>query len=483
MSRNVALVVLDTVRKDYFDLYAPRLRARSDTSFEQCRAASSWSVPSHTSMFTGDLPSVHGANAEHFDADFDFGEHVRDRTFLSTLPARTTIGLSANAYMNTTFGFDALFDEFDDFSIGSHTAESLFPSGLTVHDYEPNGDPPLPLRYLSYVRAALAHERPGRSLANVAWTKVGRHYKRLPLPEVVDDGASAISRAAVERTSAAEEPFFLFANFMDAHTPLRPLYQYDNSLYSVPRDWSSTHVDKWELNLDGLGDETYARRYRALYGAAIDYLDRQVDEMIDAIQRATDRETTFVIVSDHGHELGYPSDGGRFHHTGSLSEALLHTPCEVVNAPDGSPDTVERRVSQLDLGALLRRVARGEAIDESTFADRVAAELVGLLGVEDGTWGREFSDAEFAHWNRMIRCLYHRDVKIQWDSLGTSTVYATDPRRPSWQGRIGDCDVPDWARRQFETDIQTYKRSADSADQDLEFDDAVADRLETLGYL
>lgn len=34
MKRNVALVVLDTVRKDYFDEYAPRLRRASDSSFE-----------------------------------------------------------------------------------------------------------------------------------------------------------------------------------------------------------------------------------------------------------------------------------------------------------------------------------------------------------------------------------------------------------------------------------------------------------------
>lgn len=102
--------------------------------------------------------------------------------------------------------------------------------------------------------------------------------------------------------------------------------------------------------------------------------------------------------------------------------------------------------------------------------------------MEDGTWGREFTDSEFAHWNRMIRCVYHGDGKIQGDSLGATGAYATDGTRPSWQERIGDCEVPDWARRRFETVILTYNRGADSADQNLEFEDAVADRLETLGY-
>jgi len=482
MTRNVALIVLDTVRKDYFDLYARRIRDRSDTSFEQCRAASSWSVPSHASMFTGELPHVHGIHAENFDAGFSFASLPRDRTFLSGFPDHTLVGLSANAYINTSFGFDALFDEFHDFSIGSHTAESLFPGGLTVQDHMARSDATGWRRYPGFLRAALTHPRPLRSLANVAWSQIGPHYKRLPIPEVVDDGARALSRTAVGRADDVEEPFLLFLNYMDAHTPLRPLYQYDSSLHSVPVEWSSTRLDKWDLNLDGQGDETYARRYRALYGAAIDYLDRRVDELIDRIQRNTDRETTFVVTSDHGHELGYPADCGRFHHTGTLSEGVLHTPFEVVNPPAGCPDRVDSYVTQLHVGELLRCFADGEPFDEEVLAEHVPAELVGLLGVGDGTWGREFSEEESDYWNRMIRCVYDGETKIQWNSSGDTDRYALDHERPCWQERVGDADVPGWARDRFETDTDTYKRRATRQEQDLDFDDGVADRLDALGY-
>jgi len=67
--RNVVLIVLDTVRKDYFDEYAYRLQDRSDVTFSNCRAASSWSVPSHASMITGELPHVHGIHTH--DRYFD----------------------------------------------------------------------------------------------------------------------------------------------------------------------------------------------------------------------------------------------------------------------------------------------------------------------------------------------------------------------------------------------------------------------------
>ena len=36
--RNVALIVLDSVRKDVFDEVSTRLRAKADVEYEQCRA-------------------------------------------------------------------------------------------------------------------------------------------------------------------------------------------------------------------------------------------------------------------------------------------------------------------------------------------------------------------------------------------------------------------------------------------------------------
>jgi hypothetical protein len=40
MSRNIVFIYLDSVQKDYFDVYASRLSAMADTIFKQCRAPS-----------------------------------------------------------------------------------------------------------------------------------------------------------------------------------------------------------------------------------------------------------------------------------------------------------------------------------------------------------------------------------------------------------------------------------------------------------
>ncbi|MFB6121606.1 MAG: sulfatase-like hydrolase/transferase [Halobacteriaceae archaeon] len=487
MTRNVALVVLDTVRKDYFDEFAPRLRARSDCSFEQCRAVSSWSVPSHTSIFTGRLPHQHGVHAEAFDASFDFGTLDVDDTFFGDLPDHTAVGLSANSYINTHFGVDALFEAFHDFSIGSHTAESLFTEGLTVQTYmDETDDPRAWRRYLGFLRECRGHDHVAKSVANGVWAKAGPKVKALPVPvpEPVDDGAGVITATAADAAADVDEPAVFFLNYMDAHTPLRNLLQHDRSMHSVPNSWSSTQIDKWELNEDGLATAAYTRNYRDVYAAAVDYLDRTAVRLVDDVQAATDRETTFVVVSDHGHNLGYEADDGLFHHTGSMSEGVMHTPLEIINPPDGYPETEPRLFSHLELGPLLVALAEERPPEEAWFRERVPAETVGLLGGDNATWGREFSDERSAWWNRMMRVVYEGSRKRQWNSLGDAVEYRLDLERPSWQERVAaDVAVSEADRAPFDVDLATYKRTVSDETQDTDFDDAVADQLEQLGYL
>jgi len=268
VTRNVALVVLDTVRKDYFDDHAPRLQDAADCTFEQCRAASSWSVPSHVSLFTGELPSEHGVHAESFGADFDFGALAGER-FLADLDDWRQVGLSANSYVNAHFGADELFDAFQDFSIGSHPAESLFTEGKTVDEYIHRTDEGGAIRrHLGYLAECLRHDHPVKSLANGAWAKIGPRAKHWPIPELVDDGAGVITETATRAAEDGDEPTFFFLNYMDAHRPLRNLVQHDRGRHDVPDSWSSTQIDKWELNREDAATPEYTENYRAVYGAA-----------------------------------------------------------------------------------------------------------------------------------------------------------------------------------------------------------------------
>jgi arylsulfatase A-like enzyme len=467
MTRNVALVVLDTVRKDYFDEYAPRLRELADVSFEQCRAASSCSVPSHASMLTGTLPHRHGVHSGAVDyAAIDEGE-----TFLADLPAHRKVGVSANTFAGTPFGFDAHFDEFVDVSWTRR-----FPSGMDAREFVTRTDASGAAFYWAFLRAALAHDHTLATAANAALAQVDVLLSRLPVPKALDDGAAAALGAARERT--AEEPFFLFCNLMEAHTPHQPTRGYDRSLYDAPSDWSSMRdLDQWDLNRHGTeGHEADVGHFRDLYAASVDYLDRRVASFVADLLAATDRETTVVVTADHGENLGFRADGELFGHNSSLSEALLHVPLTVVNPPEGYPERVAEYVSHLSLGRLLVGLAEGRTPDVT--ADRVAAERILTTNLPD------VEDDEHRYWNRMLRCVYDGAGKVVWDSLGECASVDLDRDRPCWERERsgGPTEPPAWARAHFGADIEAVKREVEG-EGPTDVDEATRARLEELGYL
>ena len=67
---NVAVVVLDTMRKETFDGNFSWLRSRG-VPFDNAWSTSHWTIPAHASLFTGLYAS-------------EAGTHAKNRTLLST---------------------------------------------------------------------------------------------------------------------------------------------------------------------------------------------------------------------------------------------------------------------------------------------------------------------------------------------------------------------------------------------------------------
>ena len=477
MNRNVVLVILDTVRKDYFDSYAPRLTERSDVSFHNCRATSSWSVPSHASIFTGQLPHQHHVHAESFGPDLNFDDAIGELSVTNSLPDHRSIGISSNIYINDMFGFDGLFDEFHNHTIGTHRASVLFPSAFSNYrlawEIENRW-----MRYGYLLKEALTHEQPVKSLANGVWTLIGftDQLEKLPFKKLTDDGATVNATCAVDRARNGSEPFFMFVNYMDAHTPHQNTRGYDQTLHSVSNTWSSSRYGREELLSTQPKDDRFVRNYRELYGTAIDYLDRVVASMIDDLMQVTAGETTIVITSDHGHNLGYESEEYQFRHVASASEGVMHVPLEIVNPPSGAPETVDRLFSQTDLYELLEALA-DDRWPADLGDDWIAAESVGILGFE-----RDSDMPE--EWNRMIRCAYNDDTKYEWDSIGRRRRYTLPTDADNAQHLVEEnCDIPDEALALFDGPLESYKSRWEGTSSDESFAQETEQRLKQLGYL
>lgn len=467
-SRNVVLIILDTVRKNYFDGYAHRLQERSDVTFENCRAASSWSVPSHASILTGQLPHRHGIHTHNrfFDGLNE------DQTFLSSLPGHVSIGASANVFASATFGFDSVFDDYSD--IAQHRR---FPEGMDMERFIQTREQEGVLRFWEFLRATTDHDHSLQSLGNGVAFKLNDLMLKLPFPKITDDGAKLVKREGLRKVDEHDEPFFLFTNFMDAHAPLQHILDFDKSMHSATNDWSSRDFEQWEVILEGINEDnrTDVENHRDLYACAIKYLDRQVSEFIDEVRKRTERETSFIITADHGENLGFEGDNGLFGHTNSLTEALLHVPLEVVNPPEEFHDTYDSYFSHLNLGTLVAGLAHGEVTVETDSS--IPAEVIG-----SGVGDPPNDDVEY--WDRMIRCAYQDERKIEWDSEGGSYRYGLDMDRPSWQSFLNeDVTIPSWANQHFHGDVVELKREVKESESTRDVDAATTERLKDLGYM
>ncbi|KTG09403.1 hypothetical protein AUR64_16630 [Haloprofundus marisrubri] len=469
MPRNVVVLCLDTVRKDFFDRFAPRLQERADVTFEQCRAASGWSVPSHASMLTGELPSEHGATA--FSPRLDALE--TEDTFVGDLSEHRSLGISTNVYAGSAYGFDAHFDDFLDV-----TRDRRRPEGLDVAEFIADHDEPGIDRYLDIVRAALDHDKPAASLYNaIALQLDSATRNRLPTP--FDDGAKTVRRELRSRLAGRDDPTVAFCNLMEGHEPHRDTLGYDRTIAGTPLGWSTQGLKPWHVVGD-VDDETETKlqRYRGLYAASVDYLDQQVAALVDDLL-ALDRETTVVITADHGENLGTAADGGLLGHVGSLSEGVLHVPLLLVNPPEGYDDVESELVSHLSLRRLIRGLGRDETPDVTT--DVAPAELLGLTPGND-----PLVDIDSDRFDRSIRCAYREKEKYEWDNNGSVVHYDLVAERPGWQREVEsetESEPPTWATDPFDESVSTARERAKAAASDDGPTGSVERRLRDLGYV
>lgn len=463
--RNIILLCLDTVRKDFFDEYAPRLIERADIVYDGCRAASSWSAPSHASMFTGQLPSEHGVHAYQRD----FGVVDRKETFLGKLPKYQALGASANVWAGSSFGFDELFDSFSDVS-----PDQRFPKGIDVARFGQDTEGTGLSRHLAFLQSAISHDYPLKSLANGTAVQLDRVFQKLPVPKPFDDGASLLERELLTQIKSSSEPFFGFVNFMDAHGPVHHARGYDRSLHDAPLSWTARTVDLHDRV--EASDEQTLTWYRGLYGTAIDYLDRRVVGFVDQIKRATSKPTTVIVTGDHGNDLAL-TEGNHWGHTVSrLTEALLHVPLVVLNAPGEHNMKRTEIVSHLSLSELLIGLANEEVPDIS--GKTVRAERIG----NSGSPGRLESGDVPPEENMMLRALYDENQKYVWDHQGNEAVYRLDPDRPCWETKTPTKVDIEQVEAAFGTNIETAAKQTRSIDS-IQIDDGTADRLRELGYL
>ena len=197
---NVVLVVADTTR--YGDALTPEVAptiadlGAEGTTFTRAFAPAPWTLPSHGSLFTGTYPSKHGAHAGHERLD----ERETTLTELFDSAGYDTAGVSGNTWVSKEGGFAR---GFDDFHQTWQYVQSDTAMGELVEVTEES-------RILAVGRK-LFDGNPIANAANALYRTVVR--------ERGDEGAERATNWVEgwldDRES--DDPFFLFANYLEPH--------------------------------------------------------------------------------------------------------------------------------------------------------------------------------------------------------------------------------------------------------------------------
>lgn len=444
---NIALVVLDTLRKDAFDEHFDWLPG---VRFENAWSTSGWTVPVHASLFDGRYPSEAGVYAKAKMLDCEkavLAERLSNAGF-------TTRGFSANANIADVFQFTRGFDEFFHSWRGRRQKPNVVDWGEFVSETRDEG----PIRFVRAIKQCLR-----RDVNTIESLKLGVRMKAREMGfeslAGTDDGAKR-ALELVETTSFGDDEF-LFLNLMEAHGP-----------YNPPREYQTVSVETNPSFRHTVGDgpdEDHDDIVQA-YDECVQYLSDVYADIFAAIRRDFDY---VITVSDHGEVFG--RDGVWGHNHGLYPE-LTHVPLVVYTGEDRT-ETRDVTVSLVDvyrtvlgIAGLTDEDARGRDLLAERESRRYLTERHGLRS------GRASRLIENGYDEKTVE-RFDRDV---YGAVEENGGYGWDV-----DGSLATCNGAD--RDAIGTTIAEIREELNKANVTVEesFDvpDDVQNRLAELGYI
>ncbi|WP_226479851.1 sulfatase [Natrinema amylolyticum] len=474
---NILFVVLDTVRARSLSLYGAshnpdvtlsRLAADGDL-YTTAIAPSAWTLPSHVSMFTGELPSEHGATGPA--ASLDPGGSLPQRLAAA---GYQTFGASANPFIGSKNSFADAFDEFCHL-IPTPTTR-LFERGNDALDLARNIDATGLGKLPVAGRRIAATDAPIRTATNLLWYQLSRRQSSRERRNRALSGGTEITRELTQFFHRTDGPFFAFANYMEAHRPYCAPKSYIEQYYpdDIDIDPDDVDLDPW-AHILGVDEHTAAeiRAAKALYTAAIAYLDDQIELLLDEMDNAGIRENTIVVVtSDHGEAFG---ERGRLDHN-CLYQPVTHVPL-IIDHPGRGHSETTRPVSLRSLyPTLLHAAGIDDADGSSLFAHEATKEPVvsQYLDLHVKYLDRRFETERVDPYRERLQSSFSSTHQLLVGERGTEELLSMNGRAKPIKGK-------EQIREQLRMGIPSFKDTTLSqADSNSGPD---KEMLRSLGYL
>jgi arylsulfatase A-like enzyme len=434
---NIALVVLDTLRKDSFDKHFDWLPGRR---FEHAFSTANWTVPAHASLFSGLYPSEVGVHAKNIYCDCD------ESTLAEQLQANgyTTRAFSANTNITSHFNFDRGFEDFrtpEEFDKFNDDRIFDFPK----FSRENNGSGVW--RYISAVREI------AKSDADLVPSLiVGANYV-FGDQEPVKYGGGIEALEEIKCTDFGDQEF-LFLNVMEAHEP-----------YRAPREYLTVE----EPGLTGsVGDLSFTNDTKGKIKQAYDGCSRYLSDIYGSIFKKLQEEFDYIItVSDHGEMLGEYDAWGHEH---GVYPQLTHIPLCISGA--GLDGTVEKTVGLIDVHRTILDIAdideyrRGKTLLGDVASSARLTEYIGLT-----SWSKR----------KLERNEYGEEIEKYDESLHGIAIDDGYYGFETTKGYVehGESEATS-GRERLDSLVATLETKQVATDNDVP--DEVKSRLKDLGY-
>jgi arylsulfatase A-like enzyme len=469
---NVLVLLWDTVRADRLTPYGYERRttpfldsmAKEGVVYERAVSAGIWTLPSHSSLFTGKVVTEHGVNGNYQRLD---DEHVTIAEALGDA-GYDTFAFSANPFIARDTG---LLQGFADV-------------------YHPWDEP-----YADDVKRVLKKHIVDGDINGVNAQKKRKGGKHWTYQEAAPI-AHKVFTGWLDERDGAEEPFFAFINLMEAHATRLPSGKARERLIDPDADERAKQLDQsapaqlaWMAGANPM-DEADLEALSQVYDATLLDLDRALAKlMADLEERQLIDNTLIVLTSDHGDALGdHERMGHQFHVYNSVSRVPLivswpgHVAPARVSEPKSTADLFELIVTTADI-PVDEELSKALSDQSERRKDSVVTEYTSVLPGSMARLQKKNPKADLSSFERTYKAVEWDEHKLITDSSGNKELYQVI-QDPQEETNVAD-DQPETVTLGSER-IETWKtvhKAWDRKGETTNFDAEMQAGLEALGYV
>ncbi len=400
--QNVVLIIIDTVRpeallrnQDCEPLMPNLLKyAESKAMLPYFTVPAPSSLPTHATLFTGYPSSIHGAHKPRFDdPDPPFYAYKLSKK-LPTLAER----LSSKGYVTAAVSGN----------FGPLSPRYGLNQGFDYYDAERNEI------YKMIQKTLLFRCIPIR-----------RIIEDFPFPVFGYDTATPYRNGkritdkaiALLRNMKKTQPFFLFVNIFDAHSPYLPPEYWKLRKKIAGSGWirDGEPIEKIKSKLLKTGSALTKDELNflwTLYQHELQYVDRCMIRLLNEINHS---DTLVVILSDHGESMG---EHGLLKHSNTLYTQEIQVPC-IISTPENKQHaealTVKLPENCLQLHDLILRAA-GLSPPQRPDDPGLVAEVFGAEHPRTDISGRNIFEGD-------LKCLIQYPWKLIHHSDGNHQLF------------------------------------------------------------